>query len=124
MLLLFYAAPAGASPASIPASNRENGKGGMRKGGIGQVNRNTQQTNKNKLDFPIPPFLIPPFPISQNQVKASAVRAAMPMQAGGCGEMPSSGHASSLSLSINIYVYAYIYTHVVVRTANFQTKNL
>ena len=44
---------------------RENGKGGMRKGGIGQVNRNTQQTNTNKLDFPIPPFLIPPFPISQ-----------------------------------------------------------
>ena len=44
---------------------RENGKGGMRKGGIGQVNRNTQQTNTNKLEFPIPPFLIPPFPISQ-----------------------------------------------------------
>ena len=45
---------------------RENGKGGMRKGGIGQVNRNTQQANTNKLDFPIPPpFLIPPFPISQ-----------------------------------------------------------
>ena len=39
---------------------RESGKGG-----IGQVNRNTQQTNTNKLDFPIPPFLIPPFPISQ-----------------------------------------------------------
>ena len=47
-------------------SIRENGKGGMRKGGIGQVNRNTQQTNTNKLDFPIPPFLIPPFPISQS----------------------------------------------------------
>ena len=44
---------------------RENGKGGMRKGGIGQVNRNTQQTSTNKLEFPIPPFLIPPFPISQ-----------------------------------------------------------
>ena len=44
---------------------RENGIGGMRKGGIGQVNRNTQQTNTDKLDFPIPPFLIPPFPISQ-----------------------------------------------------------
>ena len=48
---------------------RENGKGGMRKGGIGQVNRNTQQTNTNKLDVPIPPFLIPPFPISQVMFK-------------------------------------------------------
>ena len=48
----------------------------MRKGGIGQVNRNTQQTNTNKLDVPIPPFLIPPFPISQSlQLRgASATR--------------------------------------------------
>ena len=48
-----------------PSFGRENGKGGMRKGGIGQVNRNIKQTNTSKLDFPIPPFLIPPFPISQ-----------------------------------------------------------
>ena len=52
--------------------NRENGKGGMRKGAIGQVNRNTQQTNTNRLDFPIPPFLIPPFPISQLVADARA----------------------------------------------------
>ena len=42
--------------------------GGMRKGGIGQVNRSTQRANTNKLDFPIPPFLIPPFPISQGNI--------------------------------------------------------
>ena len=40
----------------------------MRKGGIGQVDRSTQQTNANKLDFPIPPFLIPHFPISQKDL--------------------------------------------------------
>ena len=41
--------------------NREIGQGGMRKGGIGQVNRNSQQTNTNKFDFPIPLFSSPLF---------------------------------------------------------------
>ena len=45
----------------ISIVTRENGTGGMRKGGIGQVNRNTQQANTNKLDFPIPLFSSPLF---------------------------------------------------------------
>ena len=52
-----YIRPAG-PPAQDQAlqswGHREIGKGGMRKGGIGQVDRNAQQTNTHKLDFPIP----------------------------------------------------------------------
>ena len=87
-------------------------KRGVRKGGIGQVNRNTQQTNTNKLDFPIPPFLIPPFPISQVTYQCLC----------GAGAALKSKPESAEEFGLqsrpdnNVYVYIYIYIYIYIHT--------
>ena len=57
----------GARPGSCALFTfRENGKGGMTKGGIIQFKKhNNYHSNKLKTYFPITPFVIPPFSFSQ-----------------------------------------------------------